>query len=312
MGCYQFNPTMFSLKTEHMIPLVLYCKSYSTDLRRLVRLADSVRQFNTKKIPFFVSVPRAELPLFKEHLTELNVQLLADDDILRASPRMEAAQVANMPGSLSQQIVKSEFWRLGISDAYVCLDSDAVFIRPFDAADFMTADGTPYTMLDEAHDLLEDALRYKRERVVSAFYREADQVQHLFGRVGRRYSFGPFPLVWHRAVWQSLDEHYLQPRGMSFADAIALAPIESRWYGEALLAWKAIPFLPCQALFKVYHYAWQFDQDRSRGMGDQQLSKLYCGVIYQSAWEREMDWPREGGNWASRRGRKLRRWLGRI
>lgn len=295
-----------------MQPLVLYCKSYSTDLRRLVRLARSVQQFNTDRLPFFVSVPQAQWSLFNTELAGLDVELLTDEAILQASPRMDVAKVARLPGNQSQQIVKSEFWRLGLSQAYVCLDSDAVFIRPFGLADFMTADGVPYTMLDEAHDLLEDALRHKHERVLHAFQNEADQMQQLFSRQGRRYSFGPFPLVWHRDVWQSLDEHHLQPRGMDFADAIAQVPIESRWYGEALLAWKAIPILPCQALFKVYHYAWQFDKDRRKGITEQQLSQLYCGVIYQSAWERQMDWPREGGNWLSRTGRLLRRKLGRI
>lgn len=295
-----------------MRPLALYCKSYSTDLRRVVRLARSIQRFNGERLPFYVSVPQAELPLFREHLADLGAELLADENILRASPRIDPAQVARMPGSVGQQVVKSEFWRLGLADAYVCLDSDAVFIRPFGQADFMAPDGTPYTMLDEAHDLLEDALRRKRERVVTAFNREADLVQQLFGRIGRRYSFGPFPLVWHRAVWQSLDERYLQPRGMSFADAIAQAPIESRWYGEALLAYKAVPLLPCQALFKVYHYAWQFDSDRRGGIGPEQLAQFYCGAIYQSAWERDMDWPREGGGRLSRLGRRLRRALGRI
>lgn len=293
-------------------PLALYCKSYSTDLRRLVRLAESVRQFNVERLPFYVSVPDAELSLFREHLTGRDVHLIADSEILRASPRIDPTQVASMPGHLSQQVVKSEFWRLGLSEAYVCLDSDAVFIRPFGRSDFMAEDCTPYTMLDEAHDLLEDALRQKRDRVVEAFNREADQVQALFGRAGRRYSFGPFPLVWHRAVWQSLDECFLQPRQMNFADAIELAPIESRWYGEALLAYQAVALRPCQALFKVYHYAWQFDGDRRRGVDQLTLSTLYSGVIYQSAWEREMDWPREGGHFLSRLGRRLRRWLRRI
>lgn len=293
-------------------PLALYCKSYSTDLRRLVRLAESVRQFNVERLPFYVSVPDAELSLFREHLTGRDVHLIADSEILRASPRIDLTQVASMPGHLSQQIVKSEFWRLGLSEAYVCLDSDAVFIRPFGRSDFMAEDGTPYTMLDEAHDLLEDALRQGRERVVTAFNREADQVQALFGRLGKRYSFGPFPLVWHRAVWQSLDERFLQPRGMNFAEAIELAPIESRWYGEALLAWQAVALKPCQALFKVYHYAWQLDQDRRRGVAEPLLSQLYVGVIHQSSWEREMDWPSEGGNWTSHLSRRLRRKLGRI
>lgn len=295
-----------------MKPLALYCKSYSTDLRRVVRLAQSIRRFNAEGLPFYVSAPQTELPLFREHLAPLGAEVLADEDILRASPRINVEQVRAMPGSVAQQVIKSEFWRLGLSTAFVCLDSDAVFIRPFGLADFMTPEGVPYTMMDEAHDLLEEALRRKRERIVDAFDREADLVQQLFQRQGRRYSFGPFPLVWHRAVWQSLDERYLQPRGMSLADAIAQAPIESRWYGEALLAYQAVPLLPCQALFKVYHYAWQFDQDRRAGLGTEQLARFYCGVIYQSAWERDMDWPREGGNWWSRLGRRLRRRLGRI
>jgi hypothetical protein len=295
-----------------MTPLVLYCKSYRTDLLRLERLARSVREFNAQALPFHVSVPGADLPLFRERLAGLAVELHADEDILRASPRIRPEAVAAMPGGRSQQVVKSEFWRLGVSDSYVCLDSDAYFIRPFGTQDFLAGDGTPYTMLDEAHELLEDALRTGRQRIVDDFIREADLVQGILGRRGRRYSFGPFPLVWHRAVWQSLDERYLQPRGMSFADAVELAPIESRWYGEALLAYQAIPLLPCQALFKVYHYAWQYDRDRRKGPHQQELARLYCGVICQSAWERHMDWPSEGGSAMSRIARRLRRRLGRI
>lgn len=295
-----------------MKPLALYCKSYSTDLKRIVRLAHSIRQYNDENLPFYVSVPYTELTTFRDYLSGLNVKLLADEDIIKASPRINREAVACMPGSMSQQIVKSEFWRLGHSTAYLCLDSDAFFIRPFGQADFLAPDGTPFTMLDEAHDLIEDALHHHRERVIDAFNREADQVQNLFQRIGRRYSFGPFPLVWHRAVWESLDIRYLQPKGMSIADAIAQAPIESRWYGEALLKYKAVPILPCQALFKVYHYAWQLDRDRRAGINTQLLTQFFCGVIYQSAWEREMDWPQEGGNLLSRAGRRLRRRLGRI
>jgi len=295
-----------------MTRLVLYCKSYKTDLRRAVRLAASVQSYNQEDIPFYISVPKADLTLFQEHLSNFKVQILSDETILNASPRIVLDHVYAMKGSTAQQIIKSEFWRLNLCDAYVCLDSDAVFIRPFHIVDFITADGTPYTVLDEAHDLLEAALHKRQDRIATAFASEAQLVQDLFCRKGRAYSFGPFPLVWHRAVWESLDERYLQPRGMNFADAITQAPIESRWYGEALLAYKAVPLLPCQALFKVYHYAWQYDQDRREKIGIKELARIYLGVIYQSAWERDMDWPQEGGHTLSRVGRRLRRLLRRI
>ena len=293
-------------------PLAIYCKSYSTDLRRVVRLAQSVAQYNRQDLPFYVSVPAAELPLFREHLAGLPAQLLCDDDIMAASPRTDRQALQSMSGSLAQQVIKSEFWRLNLSEAYLCIDSDSLFIRPFGLQDFLANDGVPYTLIDLGQDLLNDALTQGKTRVVEAFEREAAQVQTLFGRTGKAYSFGPFPLVWHRSVWESLDQSYLAPRGMSFADAIRQAPIESRWYGEALLKFQAIPLHPCQQFFKVYHYAWQYDRDVRHGIDAQALARLYCGVIYQSSWEREMDWPSEGGHWGSRLGRRLRRRLGRI
>lgn len=295
-----------------MKPLTLYCKSYSTDLRRLVRLAQSVQKFNTENIPFYVSVPKTEVPLFKEHLSGLDVQLLADEEILHASPRIDFQKVLELPGSLSQQIIKSEFWRLGYSDAYLCLDSDAVFIRSFGHEDYMSPDSTPYSVITEAHDLLEQSLAQGKPRVIENFNREALQVQNIFGRTGKRYSFGPMPMVWHRSVWEALDTNYLQHQQMNFADAIEIAPMESRWYGEALLKYKTINVLPTESFFKVYHYAWQLDQDIRKKINRKNLATMYSGVIYQSSWERDMDWPTEGGSLLSRFGRRIRRKLGRI
>ena len=294
-----------------MNPLLLFCKSYCTDLKRVIRLAKSVQIFNREALPFHLSVPDSDYTLFLDHLQGFNVVLHKDEDIITAAG-LNLQQVLQMAGSESQQVVKSSFWKLGLSTSYACIDSDSFFIRPFGREDFLTPDGTPYTMLDEGHDLLEDAIRHGRPRIVDAFEKEAALVQTLFGREGKPYSFGPFPLVWHRDVWQSLEIDYLQPRNMTFVDAITTAPIESRWYGEALLRFGAIPLVPTQALFKVYHYAWQCDQDRNRGVGTHDLARLYCGVIHQSAWERELDWPREGGNWLSKLGRRIRRKLGRI
>lgn len=295
-----------------MKPFVLYCKSYSTDLKRVVRLAESIRRFNTEGIPFFVSVPKSECPLFQEHLAGLDAVLIADEDIIQASPRIAPAQISQMHGNLSQQVIKSEFWRLGFSAAYFCIDSDSLFIRPFVASEFISSNETPYTVMDEGQTLLEDALHFKKNKILQDFRSEAQLVQELFDRSGRAYSFGPFPLMWHRAVWESLDLQYLRPRGMNFADAILQAPIESRWYGEALLRYQAVPLMPCQPFFKVYHYAWQFDKDRRANIGLEQLAQLYSGVIYQSAWERDMDWPKEGGNWQSHLARRMRRQFGRM
>jgi hypothetical protein len=295
-----------------MKPIVLYCKSYRTDLNRVIRLTQSIKYFNVDNIPFYISVPECDLDLFRKNICNQIANIISDDDIISASPNITQERVNRTPGNIAQQIVKSEFWRLNLSYTYLCVDSDSFFIRPFSATDFLSPDGTPYTMLDEGHELLNDAIQNKKINILLDFYKEAEQLQKIFGREGRHYSFGPFPVVWHRDVWQSLDTEFLKPQGLSFADAIEIAPIESRWYGESLLAYKRIKLLPCQPLFKVYHYAWQYDKDRRAGVSHNDLSKLYCGVIFQSSWERNIDWPSEGGNYLSKLGRKFKRYIGKI
>lgn len=294
------------------VPLTLFCKSYRTDLLRVVRLANSIAKFNVENIPFYVSTPKADVALFREHLAGLNVEVIDDDLILQKNTKLDLEKIRLLPGHISQQVVKSEFWRLGLSDVSLCLDSDAVFIRSFCHSDYLGENGISYTVIDESHEFLEASLSFGKTQVVRDFLDETRKVQSIFERTGKAYAFGPFPLPWHRSVWESLETGYLQPRGMSFLDAILLAPLESRWYGEALLRYQAIPLLPCQPLFKVYHYAWQLAQDQRANIGPDQLAQLYSGVIYQSAWEREMDWPREGGSWSSQMARRLRRRLGRT
>jgi hypothetical protein len=151
-----------------MKALVLYCKSYRMDLKRVVRLAKSVQEFNVESIAFHVSVPSHDYELFLDQLSAFNVDLHIDEDIIAASG-LNLPKVLEMNGSSSQQVVKASFWKLGLSTSYVCIDSDSFFIRPFGIADFLTPDGTPYTMLDEGHDLLEDAIQQGRSRIVDAF-----------------------------------------------------------------------------------------------------------------------------------------------
>src|SRR5665811_477655 len=120
--------THIRYRGEGMELIVLYCKSYRGDVVRARRLALSVQKFNEEDIPFYISVPEADLPLFKEHLAGLKVTFICDEEIISANPKHSLESIRLMPGNLSQQVVKSEFWRLGLSENYVCLDSDNEFI----------------------------------------------------------------------------------------------------------------------------------------------------------------------------------------
>lgn len=295
-----------------MNKLAIYCKSYNTDLKRAHRLALSIKKYNEDNIDFYISCPTKDKSLFNDYLDGLNVKIIPDEDIIKSNPSNNAKDFNNIPGNLSQQIIKSEFWRLGLSQNYLCLDSDCQFIRPFKSNEFINEQGTPYTIVDECRDILIPALIAKKYKVIDNFRKESLQVQNAIGREGKIYNFGPNCPVWSRDVWVSLDEEFLKPKKLTFANLILQHPIEMRWYGEALLKYQAIPLLPSQPFFKMYAYAWQLSKDRSDGIKESDLSQFYCGVTYQSAWEREMDWPSEIGSLPSRIARRIRRKLGRI
>jgi hypothetical protein len=298
--------------SEKLLPIVLFCKSYSKDLYRTLRLARSIDQFNTENLPFYISVPSEDMALFTEHLLDTSARIICDDSIILSNPKHDLQKIKALHGGTSQQIIKSEFWRLGISDNYLCIDSDSMFIGEFGAANFMADSETPYTVIDEGKELLNEALENNKKNFIQNFFNESENFKALFSRAGKRYSFGPNPVIWNTKVWQSLEERYLAPNHLSFYEATLKNPIDLNWYGEALLKYKVIPLMPSQPLFKVFAFAWQYDKYVKKKISNKDLSEIYLGVIYQSAWERNMDWPSESGTLASRLARRVRRFLGRM
>ncbi|MBI1889891.1 MAG: hypothetical protein HYS18_04540 [Burkholderiales bacterium] len=289
---------------------VLFCKSYSGDLKRMQRLWQSVRLFNRNRIPLYISVPQADRKLFEQTIgTPEDLIWVSDEDIARANPRADLTHYQSWDGRLSQQVVKSEFWRYAGCDSYLCLDSESEFIRDFTQNDFLDAHGNPYTVMHQAKELLQLAANKGMAQVAESFCRESAALKAVFGRVGPDYDFGPTPVIWSARVWHDLDEQYLKPRGQTLWDAIAERPAELRWYGEALLQFKSIPLLPIEPLFRVYHYDWQFDTLRHMGERPENLETQYLGILCQSNWQYELDYGAQKKSSLSRANRWLKRKL---
>lgn len=272
-----------------MKTLVLYCKSYRQDVRRARRLADSVARFNREQLEFHVSAPAADLPLFSEHLAGVPHVLHTDEAILDRNPRLDRAQLAAMPGYRSQQVVKSEFWRLELCENYLCLDSDSYFIRDFGLADFVAPDGTPYTVMHEGKEFLQYLVNIGKGKYVAHAAEEARRFGEQFPGVETRYRFGPTPVVWSARAWRNLDEQVLRPRGLTIGDAIERFPSELHWYGGAVLATRPFPLLPREPLFRLYGYIEEYWRARRLGETDETLKARYLGVTRQSAWDKGDD-----------------------
>lgn len=270
-------------------PFVLFCKSYGNDVLRARRLAESVQRFNGDSLPFYLSVPSQDLPIFREKCAGLKLELLADEDIVAANPRIDRRRFDGLPGGIAQQIVKSEFWRLGLADVYLCLDSDCYFLRDFHAADFLAQDGTPHTVMHEAKELMHFAALHGMSKIPRNWQRDSEAMKRLFGRTGRSWDFGPVPVIWSAAVWSDLEDRYLKPRDMTIVDAILAHSSELRWYGEALLAFKSIPLLPIEPLFRCYHYEEQFYFWKRCGETEEKVAVNYLGVCMQSNWDKSHD-----------------------
>jgi hypothetical protein len=258
-----------------MNKIVLYCKSYQPDVYRAKDLLESITKHNIDHIPFYISIPSSDIELFKRELGESNYILLKDEDIDSLNK-----------GWKGQQIVKSQFWKLGLCENYVCIDSDCIFIKDFTVSDFMFDDDTPYTICHEYKSFFEFMEKYPLEfDPYESFAKERKHIMELFGREGAIYDFGPGPTIWSSKVWKSLEENYLIPNKLKFSDLIEVNGSEFTWYGEWLLYSQAIRLMPKGPLFKNYHYPHQYDFDKQVGYTIEKISKQYLGIGIQSIYD---------------------------
>lgn len=293
-----------------MKDIVLYCKSYRRDFRRLKRLLESIEKFNQDQIPFYVSTPQDQYAdLIAVLGDEIHYHWVADESIVAANPKVPAGIEKTRSGGLSQQAIKSEFWRLGLAANYVCLDSDCVFIKPFQRSDFLAPDGHPYTVIYQNKEFFQLAINRNHSKIVRNLELEGNTVKTLFGRSGPNYYCPCPPFIWSAQVWRSLDEQFLQSKGMTFWDISSDERPETLLYLEALLKYKAIPLYPIEQLFRIYYYDWQFYLLRRLGESPAKIVANYLGVIYQSNWDPGMDFGAPSKPLFSRLNKKIKTFL---
>ena len=291
-----------------MKDLVLYCKSYRRDFLRLERLLASIKKYNEDRIPFYISTPQDQHEELVAVLgTENTYHWVSDESIVAANPRVMAGIEKTRSGGLAQQAIKSEFWRLDISENYVCLDSDCLFIKSFHSSDFLAADGNPYTVIYQNKEFFQLAMNRNRPQVVRNLQLEGNTVKSIFGRVGPNYYCPCPPFIWSAKVWRSLDEQLLKPRGLTFWDISTPEHPETLLYLEALLNFRAIPLHPIEQLFRIYYYDWQYYLLKRMGELESHLHQNYLGVIYQSNWNPSLDYGVASKPLASRLIKNLKR-----
>ena len=295
-----------------MLNIVLYCCTFRKDLKRTIKLVESIQKHNKEDIPFYISVPTEDVSLFKESLKDTEAIIFDEHDILNANPKLDIKKLYEIRGGLRQQVIKSEFWRLGISENYLVLDSDCIFIRDFDKSDFIASGDVPYSVIHEGRELLQATERFGPKKIRQHFLADREPIKAALGRKGVTYDFGYAPFLWSRKVWGSLDQNYLTPNNMNFLDAVLLCGSEFTWYGESLINFMAIPIYPREQLFMHYHYEHQLWAHQFFGYKEALLARDYLGVVYQSNWESWGDYGPSKKNFSSLLWRSIKRVLKKI
>ena len=291
---------------ELMEPIVIYCCSFARDVLRARRMAESVARHNRDCLALYVSAPREEVALFRDRLGSL-ATVIDRDAIVAANPRLDMARLYALPGIKHQQVIKSDFWRLGLARNTLVLDSDCKFIRDFTRGDFIADGDVPYSVMHDGRDVLDFTSRHGPRRVREEFLQCRMPIMREIGREGAVHDYGYAPYIWSGHVWRDLDEKHLAPRGETLADAIDRAPSEFTWYGEALLRFRSIPIHARGEYFRFYHYEHQFWRDRGNGITETQLARDWLGVVYQSNWETATEYGPPRKSLPSRVARSVKR-----
>ena len=264
-----------------MNKLAIYCKSFFRDINRAKILAESVERYNIDNIPFYISVPTTDLSLFKSKLPGF-VNLISDADILTND--LEQTWI-------TQQIVKSSFWKTGVCENYVMVDSDSYFIKNFTISDFMYTDETPYTVCHEQKDLWNWSVWHTTQLGFDpkeSFERDRQVVMNMFSRTGKVFDFGPGPVIWSRKVWETLDE-IMEGNKLTWMDLMRISASEFTWYGETLLYSKVIDLIPIEPPFKFFHYHQQYIESKQLGITQEHIARNYIGITLQSNWQKTVE-----------------------
>lgn len=259
-----------------MEKFAFFLKTYSVDYDRAVRLIDTYRQYNIESIPLYLVCSRGEHHIFS-HLGGADVQLFSEEELCKDVFMEDTGWPA---GYLNQAIYKLSFWEMGLCSNYMCIDSDAMFIRPFYRKDFMYDEDTPYTSLEEDNDLRAD-IYYNRLYWNSRMER--------IKRIEDELDYHPYHLmtchgfqIFSGAVLKSLKNDFMKPRGYTYKNLIEISPYEFSWYNLWLQKTQVIPIHPIAYLFKCFHLKQHHIISVLQGMKIEDWAKGYVGIIVNS------------------------------
>lgn len=258
-------------------------KSFRQDFDYATRCINSFNANNISGIDLFLMVPEDDLVLFSplagEHVCLLSDALLQEYFTVEPVNGMRA-------GYINQEIVKLAFWELGLVNNYLCVDSDAVFIRPIHISDYMADDTTPFSVLVEDKDLHIQP-RYFTEHW-KAREEAMQRIQITIGSTEPVFRTCHGHQVMSSKVLSDFKRNFLDERGWGYLDALRVSPYEFTWYNLWLQKSQVIPIVAREPFAKVFHNEDQHLDAILRGVTVEDISRAYPLLVVNSNYSRDL------------------------
>lgn len=261
--------------------LAILIKSHGPDRDYAARLFSSIRRFNVDALPVYVVVPPEDVTDFV-NLAVDTATVLSESEFSEHLVREPLAGFS--AGYINQEIIKLAFWELDLAANYLCMDSDAEFVRPFYESDFMATETTPYTFLTEDADL-----RVEPSYFAQTWENRAASLEKIREEIGYQ---GRWPLTVHgHAVFsatalRSFRDDFLAPRGWDYADALEISPYEPSWYNAWVLHANPIDVVRREPIVKTFHNSTQHLEYVLRGVTEEDVARGFVAVVVNSNYSR--------------------------
>lgn len=256
-------------------------KSFSGDFLFSKRLIESFNKYNVDRLKLCIVVPQADISQFSV-LKSSNIELISEEGLC---PELVSEPINGIrPGYVNQEIVKLYFWKAGLFQNYMCLDSDGVFLKNFTQKDFMYDQNIPFSILVEDMDLVIDPEYYRehwqgREEALKAIKTFLDFTDP---RILTCHGFA----IFNCAVLESMQEKLLRPLKLQYKDLIAISPYEFSWYNFWLQKDRTIPIYQKEPLFKYIHSKNQHMELILKGVSASDMARGYLGIVVNSNYSR--------------------------
>lgn len=266
------------IKDKHV--LILFCKTYAGDFLKFHKLFSSYTEHNVDNIPLYVSVPRADVKRFRDYVGRRATVI--SDESYAGKYFTDEEYWGLSSGYINQEICKLAFWEKNVTHNYLCVDSDAYFIRDFYLTDFIASGITPYSVL-----VMDKDLNIEHEYKEFGEWRRG-HIKTIFKEVGnndRRLLTCHGMTVLNASVLKDFKDNFIEKKGLRYKDLIKIAPYEFTWYNAWLQKAKVIPVLGVEPFFKTFHLRKEYELSRVGLIYESDLASYYVGIILNSNWK---------------------------